>query len=81
MPAEIHALLNRPDYRPLLARISCPTLIACGRDDLWSPVAGHEEIARSIPGAKLEVIPDCGHMATVERPAEVSKLLRRWMQE
>jgi pimeloyl-ACP methyl ester carboxylesterase len=78
---QVNALLNRPDYRPILPRISCPTLVACGRDDLWSPVAGHEEIAGAIPGAKLAIIPDCAHMATVEAPAEVGKHLRAWMQE
>jgi pimeloyl-ACP methyl ester carboxylesterase len=77
---QVNALLNRPDYRPILPRFSCPTLVACGRDDLWSPVAGHKEIAGAIPGAKLAIIPDCAHMATVEAPAEVSKLLRAWMQ-
>ena len=78
---QVHALLNRPDYRPLLPRISCPTLVACGRDDLWSPVAPHAEIAAAIPDAKLAIIPGCAHMSTVEAPAEVSKLLRTWMQE
>ena len=50
------ALLNRPDARTVLAAIHCPTLVLCGRQDAWSPVAQHEEIAASIPGAKLVVI-------------------------
>ncbi|HEX5278517.1 MAG TPA: alpha/beta fold hydrolase [Micropepsaceae bacterium] len=77
---QVQALLNRPDYRPVLPQIACPTLVACGRDDLWSPVAVHEEIAATIPGAKLAVIENCGHMATVESPGEVSALLRDWLQ-
>jgi pimeloyl-ACP methyl ester carboxylesterase len=79
--SQIKALLNRPDYRPLLPQIRCPTLVACGRDDLWSPVAVHEEIAAAIPGAKLAIIPDCAHMATVEAPGEVSDLLRGWLED
>jgi pimeloyl-ACP methyl ester carboxylesterase len=77
---QVQALLTRPDYRPLLPRIACPTLVACGRDDLWSPVALHQEIAAAIQGARLEVIDDCAHMATVEQPAAVIKLLRDWMR-
>ena len=78
---QVQALLNRPDYRPTLPQIACPTLVACGRDDLLSPVDAHQEMAAAIPGAKLAVIENCGHMATVEAPAEVSSLLRGWLQE
>lgn len=77
---QIKALLNRPDYRPLLPNIACPTLVACGRDDLWSPVSRHEEIVAGIPDAKLAIIDDCAHMATVEAPGGVIKLLRAWLE-
>lgn len=77
---QVQALLNRPDYRPMLPQITCPTLVATGRDDLLSPVTPHQEIAAAIPGAKLAVIENCGHMATVEAPAEVSALLRDWLR-
>jgi pimeloyl-ACP methyl ester carboxylesterase len=43
-------------------------------------VALHQEIAAAIPGARLEIIDDCAHMATVEQPAAVIKLLRDWMR-
>jgi pimeloyl-ACP methyl ester carboxylesterase len=76
---QVQALLNRPDYRPILRQIACPTLVACGREDLWSPVCVHEEIAAAVPGAKLAVIDNCGHMATVEAPVQVSALLRDWL--
>ena len=78
---QVQALLNRPDYRPILQQIACPTLVACGRDDFWSPVAVHQEIAAAIPGANLALIDTCGHMATVEAPGEVSRLLRAWLQQ
>lgn len=77
---QVQALLNRPDYRTTLPQIACPTLVACGRDDLWSPVAPHQEIAAAIPDAKLGVIDNCAHMATVEAPAEVTGLLRDWLR-
>jgi pimeloyl-ACP methyl ester carboxylesterase len=36
-----------------LPTVTCPTLILTGREDLWSPPAQHEAIARAISGAVL----------------------------
>jgi len=79
--AQVHALLNRPDATPVLSRIQCPTLVLCGREDAWSPVAQHEEIAAKIPGSKLEIIERCGHMAPMERPDEVTTALTKWFAD
>lgn len=76
---QIEALLGRPDARPLATSIACPTLVACGRQDRWSPLAQHEEIAALIPGAELAVIEDSGHMSPVERPQALSELLLSWL--
>ncbi len=76
---QIRALLGRPDAREVLARIACPTLVLCGRQDEWSPLARHEEIAGSIPGAELVAIEESGHMVTVEQPAAVSQALLRFL--
>jgi pimeloyl-ACP methyl ester carboxylesterase len=78
--AQIKALLARPDATPVLATVKCPTLVLCGRQDLWSPLAGHREIAAAIPNSQLAIIEDCGHMAPMERPAEVTAALSRWFQ-
>ena len=78
---QVNALLNRPDATPLLAMIRCPTLVACGREDGWSPLARHEAIAAAIGGSVLAIIDQCGHMAPFERPAEVTHALRRWLNE
>ncbi|MEJ1156804.1 alpha/beta fold hydrolase [Prosthecomicrobium sp. N25] len=72
---QIKALLERPDARPLLPTITCPTLVAVGRQDRWSPLAQHEEMAAAIPGAELVVIEDSGHMSPVERPEQVTAAL------
>lgn len=76
--AQIDALLNRPDAAPVLATIRCATLVLCGREDTWSPVAQHEDIASRIAGSKLTVIERCGHMAPMERPEEVTAALDEW---
>jgi len=74
-----NALLNRPDALPTLASITVPTLVAVGRDDLWSPVAQHEEMAAATPGARLVIFEDSGHMSTVENAPAVTAALRDWL--
>jgi pimeloyl-ACP methyl ester carboxylesterase len=73
------ALIGRPDNRPFLPHIRCPTLVLVGREDALTPVEQHREIAKAIPGAKLKIIPHCGHLSTLERPAAVSRALRAWL--
>lgn len=76
--AQVMALLDRPDATAVLGTICCPALVLCGREDAWSPVPQHEEIAARIPGSKLEIIERCGHMAPMERPDEVTVALQKW---
>ncbi len=76
---QIHAALNRRDLRPLLPTIACPTLVLCGAEDSWSPPAQHQAIAAAIPGARLVIVPECGHMAPLEAPQQVNAELRRWL--
>ncbi len=76
---QIQALLNRPDLRPRLPDIACPTLVMVGRQDRWSPLAQHEEMAALIPKAELVVIEDSGHMTLLEQPEQVSHALLRWL--
>ena len=73
------AIMSRTDSLGLLAAIHCPTLVLCGRQDALTPLARHKEIAAGINGAHLEVIEDCGHLSTLEKPAEVNAALRRWL--
>jgi len=76
--AQIRALLARPDADPLLSQIACPALVLCGEQDSWAPAARHREMAQKIPGATLALIPDCGHMCTLERPEAVTRALLDW---
>jgi pimeloyl-ACP methyl ester carboxylesterase len=74
-----HAIMSRADSRPRLQAIACPTLVLCGRQDQLTPLDRHEEMVRAIPGARLEVIEDCGHLSTLERPGEVNRALHDWL--
>lgn len=76
---QIKALLSRPDARPVLPAISCPTLVMVGRQDRWATLAQHEEMAAAIPGADLAVIEDAGHFVSVERPEAVTAALMAWL--
>jgi len=74
------AIISRSDSLPLLSRIACPTLVLCGRQDALIPLALHEEMASGIPGSKLEIVEECGHLSTLERPVETSAALARWLE-
>ncbi|MCA3261035.1 MAG: alpha/beta fold hydrolase [Telmatospirillum sp.] len=74
-----NAIMGRPDSRDLLAQIACPTLVLCGREDQATPLALSQEMAADIPGSQLRVLDDCGHLATLEKPAETNDALRRWL--
>jgi pimeloyl-ACP methyl ester carboxylesterase len=74
-----NAIIARPDYRPMLPSMTCPSLVLCGRQDRLTPLENSEEMARAIPAAQLVVVEDCGHVSTLERPAEVNRALRTWL--
>jgi pimeloyl-ACP methyl ester carboxylesterase len=78
--AQIRALLSRPDAEPALKAVRCPTMILCGRQDAWNPLARHEDMAAMIQGSTLAVVEDCGHMSPMERPLEVTAMLREWLE-
>ncbi len=67
------AIMGRPDSRPGLAAISCPTLVIVGDGDVLTPPERAEEIANGIRGSRLSVIRDSGHLSTLEQPAAVTK--------
>ena len=77
--AQIEALLARRDATALLATITVPTLVLCGRDDAWSPPARHAFMHERIAGSTLAVIERCGHMSTMESSAAVTDALRDWL--
>jgi pimeloyl-ACP methyl ester carboxylesterase len=75
---QINALVNRPDAAAVIHLIECPTLLAVGRQDQWSPVSQHEDMLRLMPNATLEIIEDAGHFSPVEQPGAVAGLIRDW---
>jgi pimeloyl-ACP methyl ester carboxylesterase len=70
------AMLGRPGSRHDLARIACPTLVLCGRQETLTPLEVHQEIASSIDGAKMVIIQLSGHLTTMEQPEAVTAVMR-----
>ena len=73
------AMLARRDSHDDLARVAVPTLVLCGEQDRVTPVADHAAMAARIAHARLERIADCGHLATIEQPEAVSRVLIDWL--
>lgn len=76
---EQEAIIARPDSRESLRAIRCPALVLVGEQDLQTPPDIAGEIASSVPGAGLVVIPHCGHLSTLERPEAVNAALEAWL--
>jgi pimeloyl-ACP methyl ester carboxylesterase len=63
------------EIEPLYGQITTPTLVVWGAADPWIPVARGRELARRIPGARLEVLADAGHLVQHDRPDDLTRLL------
>ena len=70
-----HLIMSRPDSRPDLAQIACPTLVVGGREDQVTSRALSVEIYEQIPYSDLHLLSDCGHLAPLERPRRLTRLL------
>lgn len=78
---EQRAIIDRADSRPLLVDIGVPTVVIVGRQDQVTPLPRSEEMAADIANSRLVVLEECGHMSPLEKPAEVTAALRRWLSQ
>lgn len=74
------AIMGRPDSRPTLAWIKCPTLVLTGDDDNTIPNSLSKEMADGIHAAKLIIVSHCGHLPQVEQPLAAADALVEWMR-
>jgi pimeloyl-ACP methyl ester carboxylesterase len=68
--------LMEMDLRHALPRVRVPALVVVGEHDRVTPPATAVELVGGLPDARLVVIEHAGHMAMLERPAEVNHDLR-----
>lgn len=73
------ALVRRDGYADL-ARIACPSLVVACRQDRLRSFAETERMARCLPNSTFAIIEDCGHMAPLERPRELTSLIANWLE-
>jgi pimeloyl-ACP methyl ester carboxylesterase len=78
---QMHALLKRNDQTGILPGIKQRVLLVAGEADGHSPPAQHEAMAALIPRSQLEIVANAGHMVTMEKPEEVSKILLDWFTD
>jgi pimeloyl-ACP methyl ester carboxylesterase len=75
----IDALMSRPDSTETCPTIDVPTLIVVGDEDAITPPKEAQKLQASIPGSRLEVLQQAGHLASVERPAAFNTVLSEFL--
>lgn len=73
--SQQRAIIGRPDSRGDLPGIRCRTLVLTGDQDQLISSHLSEEMAATIPGARLVRVAGCGHLSSLERPDEVARAL------
>jgi pimeloyl-ACP methyl ester carboxylesterase len=63
------------EIEPLYGQVAAPTLVVWGERDPWIPVERGRELARRIPGARLDILPGAGHLVQEDEPEELARLL------
>ena len=66
------------EVQELYPGIRCPVLVLWGEEDTWIPLAKGEELASLIPGARLQTVPDAGHLVIEEEPGVLVEAIRRF---
>jgi 3-oxoadipate enol-lactonase len=77
---DLRGLASRPDSTDTLSKIDVPTLVIVGEQDVVTPVADSETMAKTIKGAKLAKVPNAGHLAPLEQPADFNKALVEFLK-
>jgi 3-oxoadipate enol-lactonase len=75
----LRGMANRPDSAETLKTIDVPTLIVTGDEDAFTGVAEAELMRQNIQGSQMKVVARAGHYSPWERPEEVGKLVRQFV--
>ena len=77
--AQSRALISRRDQTKTLKNIKIPTIIICGEHDRLCTVKTHINMAELVKGSSLEIIPETGHLPTLENPKITNRILKEWL--
>jgi 3-oxoadipate enol-lactonase len=69
------------DARDRVGSIACPTLVLGNEEDVLVPIRYSKELAELIPGATLEIIPEAGHGALIERADEFQRIVSAFLED
>ncbi len=75
------ALRDRPDQQDTLRAFHGPALVLMGEHDRLCPLDRHELMHRLMPQSVLTIVPDAGHLSTLENPEKTTAALLRWLED
>lgn len=75
----LRAMADRPDSTSLLATIDVPTLVVGGAEDAVTPPEVLRAMAAQIPGSRVEIIEQGGHLCPLERPAAFNHVVSEFL--
>ncbi len=72
---------NAVDLHEHLVQLDVPLAAICGEHDRMTPIEVHERLVSRIDHATLEIIPDAGHVAMLERPTQVNETISQFLED
>jgi pimeloyl-ACP methyl ester carboxylesterase len=78
--AALQAMKDRADATGELAGLDLPTLVLVGEQDATAPVPVAEEMCGALPNCRLAVIPEAGHLSSLENPEAFTAELRSFLE-
>jgi pimeloyl-ACP methyl ester carboxylesterase len=76
---DLLGMLERPDSTAFLSEIKVPVLILVGENDQLIPLSEAQAMQAAIPFARLEVIPQAGHVLNMEQPQLFNRAVRQFL--
>ncbi len=76
----LHAVVTT-DFRPVLPKITVPTLVIVGEEDIVTPPSASEFLVKNIAGAALVKIPGAGHLTNIEKPEAFNAALGPFLDQ
>ena len=76
----VEGVIYRKGVEEELVKITCPTLVIVGDEDVATTPEKAAFIQKGIRGSKLEFISGAGHSSCIEKPEEVNRLLKEWLE-
>jgi len=76
---QSEAVITRADRTAVFKTLNVPTLFLWGRHDQFAPPERAHAYAAGVPGARVVVVEDCGHLPTLEQPDATTGAIREWL--